>query len=277
MLNAERVSLAQPQARMNPDLRRSLAVVGVGVCLCVVLIGTSIRWPELLQLRGFAAYLPATSSAPPIYPLLELLKLVVSGLLGIVVTGVLRSFRHLSVPSRSLEQCQVLLCISGAFVMIIIGDSLARAFGIVGAAGVVRFRTPVENPRDTAVLFLLIGIGMACGVNAFGLAGLVTILVCVTLGVLNYLARWQPQTLMMEVTTEGSELPTAEVLRVLDDRSVAYESCGISRGKKNNTTTTYILHIPQSVTPEMLHQSLQKISTPRILSVSWYSPRRRSD
>jgi hypothetical protein len=262
---------------MNADLRRSLVVVAVGLGLCVALVSIGVRWPELLHLRGFAAYLPATTSGPPIYPLLELLKLVVAGLLGIVVTGVLRSFRHLSVPSRSLEQCQVLLSIAGAFVMIIIGDSLARAFGIVGAAGVVRFRTPVENPRDTAVLFLLIGIGMACGVNAFGLAGLMTVLVCVTLGVLNYLARWQPQTLMMEVTTEGPDLSMAEVQRVLTDRGVAYESCGVSRGKKNNTTITYMLHIPQGVTPETLHQALQKIGAPRILSLSWYSPRRRSD
>jgi hypothetical protein len=249
---------------MNADLRRSLAVVGLGLGLCVALVGVSLRWPELLQLRGFTAYLPATSSQPPIYPLLELLKLVVAGLLGIVVTGVLRSFRHLSMPSRSLEQCQVLLCIAGAFVMIIIGDSLARAFGIVGAAGVVRFRTPVENPRDTAVLFLLIGIGMACGVNAFGLAGLMTILVCVTLGVLNYLARWQPQTLMMEVTTEGPDLPMAEVQRVLAARGVAYESCGISRGKKNNTTSTYMLHIPQGMTPETLRKSLLRWRLSRV-------------
>jgi hypothetical protein len=262
---------------MNADLRRSLAVVSLGLGMCVVLVAISLRWPDPFRLRGFAAYLPITSSGPPIYPFLELLKLVVAGLLGIVVTGVLRSFRHLKVPSRSLEQCQVLLCIAGAFVMIIIGDSLARAFGVVGAAGVVRFRTPVENPRDTAVLFLLVGIGMACGLNAYGLAGLMTLLVCVTLAVLNYLARWQPSPLMMEVTTEGPELALDEIQRVLADRGVVHETCGVSRGKKNNTTTTYVLQLPETVTPETLHQDLQGIAAPRILSVNWYNPRRRSD
>jgi hypothetical protein len=35
----------------------------------------------------------------------------------------------------------------GAMVMVIIGSSVARAFGMAGAAGIVRFRTPVEDPR----------------------------------------------------------------------------------------------------------------------------------
>ncbi len=45
----------------------------------------------------------------------------------------------------ALEQAQVLLCVSGALMMIIIGSSLARAFGIAGAASIIRFRTPVED------------------------------------------------------------------------------------------------------------------------------------
>jgi hypothetical protein len=262
---------------MNADLRRTLTVVLVGVGLCAALVTITIMWPDPLYLRGFAAYLPATSSGPPIYPFLELLKLVVAGLLGVVVTGVLRSFHSLIVPSRSLEQCQVLLCIAGAFVMVIVGDSLARAFGVVGAAGVVRFRTPVENPRDTAVLFLLIGIGMACGVNAFGLAGLMTVLVCVTLGVLNFLARHQPRSLILEVTTEGSGLSSGEIESVLDRQGVAYEPCGIERGKKKNTTTTFKIDMPETVSIEALHQNLLGIAGDQILSVSWHPTRRRSD
>ena len=56
--------------------------------------------------------------------------------------------------------------------MIIIGNSLARAFGIAGAAGIVRFRTPVDDPKDVTILFLLMGLGMATGLGAFAVAGL---------------------------------------------------------------------------------------------------------
>ena len=69
------------------------------------------------------------------------------------------------------NHAQILLCVSGAMMMVLINDSLARAFGIAGAASLVRFRTPVDDPRDAAVMFLLIGLGMASGLGAFMLAG----------------------------------------------------------------------------------------------------------
>jgi hypothetical protein len=262
---------------MNAEIRRTLVIVLAGFVICITLVAASALWPEPFMLRGFAAYLPGAHNSPPIYPLLDLVKLLVAGLLGLVVTGVLRFFYRPSTPSRSLEQCQVLLCIAGAFVMIIVGDSLARAFGVVGAAGVVRFRTPVENPRDSAVLFLLIGIGMACGLNAFGLAALMTLLVSVALGVLDYLARHHPRPIVLEVTAEGPELPQADIQQVLAERGVSYESRGVTRSKKNNTTATYVIHLPQGIAVEEINQALvDRVSQP-IRSVSWYSPRRRSD
>ena len=62
-----------------------------------------------------------------------------------------------------MEQAQTLLCVSGAMMMIIIGNSLARAFGIAGAASIIRFRTPVDDPKDVTILFLLMGLGMSVG------------------------------------------------------------------------------------------------------------------
>ena len=68
----------------------------------------------------------------------------------------------------------MLLCMSGALMMIIIGNSLARAFGIAGAASIIRFRTPVDDPKDVTILFLLMGLGMSAGLGAFAVAGLGT-------------------------------------------------------------------------------------------------------
>ena len=61
--------------------------------------------------------------------------------------------------ARSMEQAQTLLCVSGAMMMIIIGNNLARAFGIAGAASIIRFRTPVDDPKDVTILFLLMAPG----------------------------------------------------------------------------------------------------------------------
>ena len=106
------------------------------------------------------------------HPFFELAKLVASAVIGMLVTVVHRQYRADRTPNPTMDQAQVLLCISGALMMIIIGNSLARAFGIAGAASIIRFRTPVEDPKDITVLFLLMGLGMATGLGAFALAGM---------------------------------------------------------------------------------------------------------
>ena len=76
-------------------------------------------------------------------------------------------------------RAQILICAAGALMVIVIAGSLARAFGLVGLGSFVRFRTTMKDPTDLAVMFLLVGLGMACGFGAFGIAvyGTVTIMV----------------------------------------------------------------------------------------------------
>ena len=47
--------------------------------------------------------------------------------------------------------------------VVVIGQSTARAFGLVGLGGFIRFRSGIKDTRDAAVMFVMIGIGMACG------------------------------------------------------------------------------------------------------------------
>jgi hypothetical protein len=47
--------------------------------------------------------------------------------------------------------------------MLAVGNNLARAFGLFGALALVRFRTPIKDTRDTAFLFMAVGIGIAVG------------------------------------------------------------------------------------------------------------------
>lgn len=65
--------------------------------------------------------------------------------------------------SRSMMQSQVLLAIGGAFIWILVADFLVRAFGLAGMVGLIRYRTPVRDPKDNVMVFLSMGIGMACG------------------------------------------------------------------------------------------------------------------
>jgi len=66
-------------------------------------------------------------------------------------------------------------------VMLVIGNNLAGAFGLVGAVSIIRFRTNVENPKDTAYIFLVMGIGLSCGLRQYVVAVITTFFVSIVL------------------------------------------------------------------------------------------------
>src|ERR1700704_1158586 len=99
-------------------------------------------------------------NVPRVPGLAEGVSLLAAACIGILIVAVQRWTRREHPLTRSMEQAHVLLCLAGALMMLIVGDSLPRAFGIAGAAAVVRFRTPVDDPRDITVLFLLMGLSM---------------------------------------------------------------------------------------------------------------------
>jgi uncharacterized membrane protein YhiD involved in acid resistance len=51
----------------------------------------------------------------------------------------------------------------------VVGASLARAFGIVGAANLVRYRSKIEDPKDAAVMLCALSVGLASGVGLYAL------------------------------------------------------------------------------------------------------------
>ena len=74
-------------------------------------------------------------------------------------------------PPRSpaVVQTQIVLAVVGAVVMLIVGASLARAFGIVGAANLVRYRSKIDDPKDAAVMLCALSVGLASGVGLYAL------------------------------------------------------------------------------------------------------------
>jgi hypothetical protein len=84
--------------------------------------------------------------------------------------------RRRGTPPRnpSVIHAQIILAIVGALVMIVIGESLARAFGIVGAAGLVRYRAKIRNAKDAGVMLATLGIGLASGVGLYLVAAFAT-------------------------------------------------------------------------------------------------------
>src|SRR5262249_47042854 len=74
--------------------------------------------------------------------------------------------------ANSLPATLVLLAVLIAMVTMVIGNSVARAFGLVGALSIVRFRTVVEDTRDTAFVIFAVVVGMASGAGYMLLAAI---------------------------------------------------------------------------------------------------------
>jgi hypothetical protein len=89
---------------------------------------------------------------------------------GLLVSAIYKGTRPRSHITPSFPPTLVLLAILIAMVTQVIGDSLARAFGLVGALSIVRFRTVVRDTQDTAFVIFAVVIGMACGAATYAIA-----------------------------------------------------------------------------------------------------------
>lgn len=88
-----------------------------------------------------------------------------------------KTFNGLSY-SRNFVQAMILGSIVASMVMQAIGDNLARGLGILGALAIIRFRTPLRDPRDIIFIFAAIGVGLSCGVYGYAIATIGTTFFC---------------------------------------------------------------------------------------------------
>ena len=96
-------------------------------------------------------------------PLVVLVRLLSALLFGAAVALVYRLTRARSEVAPSFTATLVLLSILIAMVTQAVGDNIARAFSLVGALSIVRFRTVVSDTQDTAFVIFSVGVGMAVG------------------------------------------------------------------------------------------------------------------
>ena len=215
---------------------RTIRIAAAGAVLCSALVYGGLKWPVELTGIGDAAETLLTSGAKkgpagiPLHqfqPFIELLKLVVAALIGLLVTAIHQPASR--ERGRSMEQAQTLLCVSGAMMMIIIGNSLARAFGMAGAASIIKFRTPVDDPKDVTILFLLMGLGMSTGLGAFAVAGLGTAFLCTALLLLDRLSTQKSRVMSVEILASGRQFPTTHVENIFARNQVVFEPREISQ------------------------------------------------
>jgi len=214
------------------------------------MIVAGLRWPSLTDAGN---------------PLLELTKLLLAAGVGVLVSSAHRRSNRDKL-SRSTQQAEILLCVAGAMMMIIIGNSTARALGIAGGASIIRFRTPVKDPKDAIVFLLMLGLGMSCGLGNFAVAAFGAIFLSLFLLMLVRVGAEKQRAMMLEMTADGQKFPTEHVQSILARYQIPFEPRELKQGK--DATVRYHVKLDTTISLEDLSAQLVNGSG-GLKSVSW--------
>ena len=112
-----------------------------------------------------------------------MVRLPLAALLGAALA--LRPKRRGTPPRQPpVIQTQIILAVVGAVIMLVVGSSLARAFGIVGAANLIRYRSKIDDPKDAVVMLAALAVGLASGVGLYSLSVFSTVFIVAALWVI---------------------------------------------------------------------------------------------
>ena len=191
-----------------------------------------------------------------------LLNLCLALAAGLVIGWIYRKTHRGLSYSQSFVITLVMMCITVSAVMMVIGSNLARAFALVGALTIVRFRTVVKDTRDTAFIFFSLTEGIASGTGNWLLAAISTVFISVV-------------AILMARTNYGSISRTEFILRFRYDRSAGGEEDYVRViGDFSRTSTlihiepsddaryltlTYDLTLERAVKASSLISSMQKV------------------
>ena len=133
--------------------------------------------------------------------------------------------RRAGSPPRdpAVIETQIVLAIVGAAIMLIVGASLARAFGIAGAANLIRYRAKIEDPKDAVVMLSTLAVGLASGVGLFGIALASTLFIAVTLWIIEGFETRIRTFLVTVKLGENTSARRSEVEKLLKRAGTQYE------------------------------------------------------
>lgn len=193
-----------------------------------------------------------------------LIRLPLAALLGTALA--VRPKRRGTPPRQpAVIQTQIILSIVGAVVMLVVGTNLARAFGVVGAAGLVRYRAKVDDPKDAGVMLSTLAVGLASGVGQYVMAVLSAIFILVALWIIE---SFEPEgrklytlAIKMGDDTDGRRKDFEAILR---KHQVDFELATSS-----DEEVCYEAHVPLELQRDRITTAILKLDPHGHASVEW--------
>jgi uncharacterized membrane protein YhiD involved in acid resistance len=287
---------------MQNARRLALVAIIVGVLLVIVLMLSNIGVPS----RPAANSQPATGASPAgsdnpfIAAVSDVtassgtefdnmsrteagLQIVLRLLFAVILSGILAFRPRADVPlfRRSLfvSQTQILLAVVAAALMMVVGDSAARAFAIFAAASLVRFRTNIRDPKEITVLLISLALGLAAGVGRWELG----IALCLFALALLWLLEFNEKEMIfrsMELTIKTPDTDrTQEVLRKIFKRKrLDAEVRELDPPDKEGDvgSIVYYLNLPLSLRTDAMSDRILR-ADPKIEKIQWSKSKSAGD
>jgi uncharacterized membrane protein YhiD involved in acid resistance len=171
-----------------------------------------------------------------------------------------------------VAQTQILMAVVAGAMMMVVGDSAARAFGIFAAASLVRFRTNIRDPKEITVLLVCLGVGLAAGVGRWDMAVILTLFVLLSLVVLEYFEKYQVFR-SMEISVQSRDVDKANVIlkRLFARHGSEYELLVLNRQDADEPLgkLVYLVNLDPMISTSKLSDEILAGDPDNIDSVEW--------
>jgi uncharacterized membrane protein YhiD involved in acid resistance len=161
-------------------------------------------------------------------------------------------------------ETQVVLAVVGAVVMLVIGASLARAFGIVGVAGLVRYRSKINDPKDAVVMLSALSVGLAAGSGLYALAVFSTVFLFVVLWLVEGFERPAREYELSVRRSGGCTALREPIEQVLRRHGAPFEM-----KSADDDESTYVVTVPNEVGTDRLSRELLALDPDGGCAVRW--------
>ena len=160
--------------------------------------------------------------------------------------------------TESFANSIVFLSVITALVIMVIGNNLARAFGLVGALSIIRFRTAVKDTMDIVYIFLALAIGMAAGVGYHKLAISGTIIVGLIFIIFsrNKISFFISNQYMLNYVFSNGDPDNEPLAKILSNYCTSYEVINIRTNEDDNAFEySYYIRVKKNKNVnELLHE-----------------------
>jgi uncharacterized membrane protein YhiD involved in acid resistance len=193
-----------------------------------------------------------------------LVRLPLAAVLGAALA--LRPRRRGTPPRQpAVIQTQIILAIVGAVVMMVVGTNLARAFGVVGAAGLVRYRAKIADPKDAGVMLSTLALGLASGVGLYAIAVFSAVFILVALWVIESFEPKKRDAFVVKVKIgDDTDSRRAEIEAILRRYRVDFELSSSS-----DEEVCYDVEVPLELRRDRVTNAILKLDPAGHAAVEW--------